>query len=260
MMRKAIIAIETFEPCETNNNDFLLTGHSNICNANNDYMFMCRTSELSDSSLIKNFIGLGEENIFNYIIESFVDKKQIVFETGIGYAYELDGKYYFKRVGAITHGETFNDATLCIQQPDYQCRPNAVNIIRSYIPDKYFQTLHFDNSLLISTAPYTPSCLPVKENSIVGRFNNDLISISLKSKEFVSVIIDIIRNYTNQISLKSSKLEAKLVSTSALQLKPSVNDNAKKGTFIYDETTDSVKFYNGSKWRTLKWEEDENQE
>jgi hypothetical protein len=259
-MRKAIIAIETFELCETNNPDLLLTGHSNICNANNDYMLMCKASDLSDDSLIKNFIGLGEENTFNYIIESFIDKKQTIFETGIGYAYEINNKCYFKKICAITHGTNYNDATLCIKQPHYQYDPKSVNIIRSYIPDKYFQTLHFDNSLLISTAPYTPSCLHIKKNSIAGRFDGDITSISLTSKEFASFVINAIREYTNQLTLKSSKLDAKFISTGSLQLKPSNINNAKKGTLVYDETTDSVKFYNGTNWRILKWEEKENQE
>ena len=81
--------------------------------------------------------------------------------------------------------------------------------------------------------------------------------MSFNSKEFADIVTESLTKYTKQLSLKASKLSVNKLSVKHLQLESSSDLNVKKGTFIYDETTDTVKFYNGSKWRTLQWVDEE---
>jgi hypothetical protein len=261
-MKTPIIPIETFCSCETHpNNDFLLTGHLNLENANQDYKIAVNSNSLSEKNYIKNAIGLGPENTFNYVLESFLNKKQIKHETGVGYAYEIDSVVRFKKLFAIMHGTDPEESHYCnYTQPVFYCTEGAVNIIRGFIPDVYNYNLHFDNGILISTAPYIPSCLHIKENSLVGRFNQDLQNISFDDPDFIDYIGRCVSHYTKQLNLKSSKVSAKAISTQSIQFNPSSLQNIKSNTLVYDENTDTLKFYNGIKWRTVKWEDEENQE
>lgn len=254
-------AIETVVN-QDGSNDLLVCGITNLFKASYDYSAAVYNKLITEDNSISNVIGYGEDNKFFYILETYGPNNKVVrYEHGLGYAYQQDDKAYFKRFLQIYSGKSVEDKLFCFKQTDYfPCDKDLVTVLRSTLPEHYFMCLYEDNCVLSSTGPFVASSVKIKENSFLARIDvNDISSVSFDSKVFSDIIAEALTKYTKQLSLKASKLSANKLSVKHLQLESSSDLNVKKGTFIYDETTDTVKFYNGSKWRTLLWSEDESE-
>jgi hypothetical protein len=252
-------AIETVVN-EDGSNDLLVCGITNLYKASYDYSAALYNKLITEDNSISNIIGIGEDNKFFYILETYgPDNKVVRYEHGLGYAYQQDNKTYFKRFLQIYSGSRVEEKSVCFKQTDYfPCDKDLVTVLRSTLPEHYFMCLYEDNCVLSSTGPFVASSIKIKENSFLARVDvNDISSVSFDSKVFSDIIAEALTKYTKQLSLKASKLSANKLSVKHLQLESSSDLNVKKGTFIYDETTDTVKFYNGSKWRTLQWVDEE---
>lgn len=246
---------------EEGSNDLLLCGIDGIEYANHNFSSSYYYGEISSDNSVSNVFGLGEHNKFFYTLLSFRDNQVIRYEAGTGYGYEKDNKQYFHRYLPMYEGKNEEQKKLVPQgKNSYICIKDAVNILVSSYPPNYSLIFYDKNCLLSSIDKTIPHCLQVFENSFLARVSdNDLSSVSFNSKEFAEIVAEALTKYTKQLSLKTSKLNVNQLSVKHLQLDSSSDLNVKKGTFIYDETTDTVKFYNGSKWRTLKWVEDESE-
>jgi hypothetical protein len=243
-------------------NDLLLCGISNLFKASYDYSAAVYNKLITEDNSISNVVGYGEDNKFFYILETYGPNNKVVrYEHGLGYAYQQDDKAYFKRFLQIYSGSRVEEKSVCFKQTDYfPCDKDLVTVLRSTLPEHYFMCLYEDNCVLSSTGPFVASSIKIKENSFLARVNdNDLSSVSFDSKTFSDIIAEALNKYAKQLLLKTSRLSVNKLSVKQLQLEPSSDTSVKKGTFIYDETTDTVKFYNGSKWRTLLWAEDESE-
>lgn len=230
-----------------------LSGINDLQRINSILLADYKEGFITENNKFSNFFQSPDEK-FCYTLCSYKNNEIIRYESGIGYY--LDGFVY--RYRPLRCGRNFSHKIECSNKLHYNFIGDTVIYasMPRYLSDMFFS----DNNLIFSKTEDCPVSIQIKPNSLIGRFDNTITDIDLTSPEFSNILAKCLSQYSKQLSLKTSKLDTKLVSTSTLQLKPSVNDNAKKGTFIYDETTDSVKFYNGNKWRTLKWEEDENQE
>jgi hypothetical protein len=239
--------------------DLLLCGIEGIQHANYNFSVAHYYGTINSDNSVSNVFGLGEENKFFYTLLSFRDNEVIRYEAGTGYAYEKDGKHYFNRYLPIYQGKNEQHQQLVPKgKSTYICINDAINVLVSSYPPNYSLIFHDKNCLLSSIDKSIPHCIQVLENSFLARIDDDdLSNVSFNSKEFTEIVAESLAKYTKQLSLKVSKLSANKLSVKHLQLDSSSDFNVKKGTFIYDETTDTVKFYNGSKWRTLKWAEDE---
>lgn len=246
---------------EEGSNDLLLCGIDGIEHADYNFSSSYYYGEISSNNSVSNVFGLGEHNKFFYTLLSFRNNQIIRYEAGTGYAYEKDGKNYFHRYLPMYEGKNENQTQLVPRgKISYACINDAVNILVSSYPPNYSLIFHDKNCLLSSIDKTIPHCLQVLENSFLARVNdNDLSNLSFDSQTFSDIITEALKKHTKQLSLKTSKLSVNKLSVKQLQLDPSSDLNVKKGTLIYDETTDTVKFYNGSKWRTLKWAEDESE-
>lgn len=236
-----------------NSNDLLLCGIDGIDRANYDLSAAQYYGTISQDNSINNVFGLGEENKFFYLLASYKNNVIVKHENGIGYAYELDGKFYFKRSLPMTHGKQMGHNQLInSMNSKFICDQDAVNIIASYTPADYALAYHDKNSILCSTHQFIPRCVQVSPHSFLARINdNDISNVYFDSKEFADIIISAVERY---------KLNVNKFSVKQLQLNPASHSGAKKGTMIYDEDSDSIKFYNGTVWRTLRWAEDEKAE
>lgn len=241
--------------------DLSLCGIADLEKASYNYSAAIYHNNITEENLVSNIIGLGEENKFFYILESYIDNTIVKYEHGLGYAYESDGNFYFKRFLQLYDGSCYEKRNPSyIQSPRFSYEHNSVNVLRSTLPEHYFLSLYDDNCVLISTGPFIASSIKLKENSFLARVDdNDISSLSFDDKAFANIIAEALAKHTKQLSLKASKLSVGKLSAKHLQLEPSSDLNVKKGTFIYDETTDSIKFYNGEKWRTLKWVDEESE-
>lgn len=240
-------------------NDLLLGGIDGIQYANYDFSSAHYTGAIGDQNSVSNVFGLGEDNKFFYTLLSFRDNEIVRYESGVGYGYEKDGKQYFCRYLPAYEGKHPQQQQLVSKKKNtYICDKGAVNVLMSSYPANYSYLFHDSNCIISSIDTSTPYPVHVKEHSFLARLNdNNLASVPFDSKAFSEIVAESLTKYNKQLSLKASKLNANKLSVKQLQLEPTSDLNVKKGTFIYDEESDTVKFFNGIRWRTLAWVEDE---
>jgi hypothetical protein len=260
MMSKPTQVFETVRNAD-GIDDLVLCGIENLENACIEYSSSVYYKNITEDNSIANVVGLGENNRFFYVLESYENNVIVKYEHGLGYAYQEGNNKYFKRSVQIYSGTSKDNRGLChVQTSSFFCDPNRVTVLRSTLPEQYFLCFIEDNSVLISAAPFLPTSLHLDNNSLLGRLDGDLVSIPIDSAEFVEKISNAFSQYTKQLSLKASKLTVNKLSARQIQLDSSNKSGAKKGTLIYDEDTDTIQFFNGNTWRRLQWVEEENLE
>jgi hypothetical protein len=244
---------------EEGTNDLLLCGIDGIEQASHKFSEAQYYNKINPDNTISNVFGLGEHNKFFYTLMSFRDNEIIRYESGTGYGYEKDGKQYFCRYLPLYDGKNPTHRQLIKKtKPSFSCSQDSISILTSSVPDDYAFIFFDKNCLLSSIDKATPRAIEVLENSFLARISvNDLSNVSFDSKEFSDIVAESLTKYSKQLSLKSSKLNANKLSVKQLQLEPTSDLSVKKGTFVYDEKSDTVKFFNGLTWRTLAWVENE---
>jgi hypothetical protein len=257
-MKKPSQAIEIVSN-EEGSNDLLLCGIDGIEQASHKFSEAQYYNYISSDSAVSNVFGLGEQNKFFYTLMSFRDNEVIRYESGTGYGYEKDGKQYFCRYLPLYDGKNPTHRQLIKKtKPSFSCSQDSISILTSSVPEDYAFIFYDANCLLSSVDKVTPRAIQVLENSFLARISvNDLSNVSFDSKEFSNIVAESLTKYNKQLSLKTSKLNANKLSVKQLQLEPTSDLNVKKGTFVYDEESDTVKFFNGTRWRTLVWAENE---
>lgn len=199
----------------------------------------------------------GSGVAFFYTLEQIRNEQVIRFERGIGSYYEQDNKSFLKRELPIATGSNNQDIVLCHGGcSTFECSDCDHIIAYSSYPQTYAECLSQKNSIITSIAPFVPSPLVIEPDCLIGRLDGDLTSIPLCSQSFLERIIELICSFTKQIILKTSKLDVKKLSTNMLQLNPHGKSAPKKGCLIYHETDDCLKYFDGSNWRTLMWQQD----
>lgn len=201
----------------------------------------------SDNHFEKVF---GFNNRFFYALEQLKDRQVLRYERGIGYIYQKDNKIILKREIPIATGDGSGPPIPCQGTCSYfNCIDCEHLVAYSTLPSSYGELLLQPNSLITNYDPFVPSALVVEKNSVVGRLEGEIKC--LNSEELASIL----SNHTKQLSLKASRLDAKKIGTNCLELKPSNNKEVKKGSLIYDEAEDCLKFYNGTTWKRIVYED-----
>lgn len=263
-MTKPSQAIELVSNIEDeNSSDLLLCGIDGIQYANLQFSTAHYYNTINSDNSVSNVFGLGENNKFFYTLLSFRDNEIIRYECGTGYGYEKDNKHYFKRYLPLYEGKNSQHRKL-IKKPyssKFYCIHDAVNVLTSFVPEDYAFIFYDPNCVLCSKDAATPLAIQILNNSFLARVNdNDIANLSFDSKEFSDITAESLTKYTKQIALKCSRLTTNKLSVKHLQLDHDDGAGAKAGTFIYDSESDTVKFYNGTIWRTLKWADEEKAE
>lgn len=250
-------AIEIAKPTE-NPEDVLLGGIYELADINDIYKKDIDSNDLTDKNTFESFIGCDENIKFHYTLCSYDNTDIKRYESGIGYCFKKDNNVYLKRFKPTSCGRNFSHNISCSNKHSYSFVGKTVAYISA--PPNISDLMFCNNNIITSKCNNIPISIHIDNNSIIGRINSDITCLSLKSKEFINVIVESICEYSKQLCFKTSKLNANKLAVKQIQLESDSGNNAKAGTLIYDEKTDSVKFYNGHKWRTFKWEEEENQE
>jgi hypothetical protein len=222
-------AIEIIKNSDSLNDlDLILCGIEGIDKANHSLASALYYEHIGPQNSIKNICGLGEENKFFYSINSFLENKLIKYEFGTGYAYEQNDLIKFHRYLPVLWGkDSFESRHFYNGRPSsYVCVPGAVNILHSYSPESYLQLFFDKNCVIVSKDKFSPQSLQIKNNSVLGRLDDDVCSIPIDSLN---------------ITVNSNKQEI-------------------KNSMYYNADKDVVQFYDGIKWRSLKWAEDEKAE
>lgn len=231
--------------------DLELVGHEPLVNVSKSLASAVKAGVLnSDNSFAKVF---GYDTSFFYIIECVTKEKVTSYERGIATIYEKDNRTFLKRQIPIVNG---TNSSQCISSSScgltpFSCCDSDCTVLYSCSPHTFIESLCLDNCVLATHTAFVPQPLQVQENSFLGRLDDKLQSIPLDNGNFIEKIVKYIGNFTKQIKLKTSKLSLNRLEPQVIDMVPTSNVKAKKGSLYYDESDDKLKIYDGEKWKTI---------
>ncbi len=200
-----------------------------------------------DNSFLKVF---GFDVCFFYALEQIKDGKIVKNERGIGSLRKEGDKILLKRDVPVATGNGDAPHIPCEGKCTYfNCTDCEHLIAYSTLPVNYGELLLHANTLITSVAPFVPSALVVENNSLVGRLDDDLTSLSIED------VVHLIASYTKQLVLKTSRLESKRIVTKTLELQNNSSQEVRKGSLIYNEEENALKFYDGKNWKRILYED-----
>ena len=204
-------------------------------------------------SPLNNFLNLfGLDSKFFYILERINNKTVVQYEHGIAHLDDIGGKIVLKRSLPISYGTNSNTQYPCYNGPsEFITSEGEYVIAYSTMPFSYLEALAQENCVLTSSADFTPQPVQLNKNSVLARLDDKIISLSLHDENFRNIIVEAFQSYTNQLKLKTSKLDVNKLSLKQLNISPSSQSSSKKGAFIYNEQKDCLQYYDGTKWKTL---------
>jgi hypothetical protein len=213
---------------------------------------LARSIECGTTNKCHAFYRMFKENSFFYVLELISNNTVIQHERGVGRVEKIDNKYYLERSIPICYGPNSSQVSACHNGPSsFWPAPNEYIIAYSTFPHSHQEALILPHSVLTSHESCCANMVSLQENSFLARVKDDIVSLDANSDEFVNYIKDAISSYKNQLSLKSSKLSVKNLSTNNLQLNPSNSPSLKEGNLYYDAAAKTLKYYDGEHWNVL---------
>lgn len=209
---------------------------------------------INDSCKFVEVFGL--DNNFFYIIECVSDNKVCGYERGIGSIYTKDNRTFLNRKRIFVYG---NNSLECAVSKDNVPKPfvcNCDTYIYSSIPPTYLESLVVENSVLCSSMSCLPYPVNMTEDSLLARISDTIESVSFKDDRLISKIINTIATFGKQLKLKTSKLSLKRVEPEVIDMVPTSNIKAKRGSIYYDESDNKLKLYDGEQWKVIAFTEE----
>lgn len=238
-----------------NSLDLELIGNKDLPRYSKNYEY----SELSEDLLFKNVFGTHTN--FIYVIQSVCCSTNSVclYERGVGYIYENNGSYFLKRTISFVRGKNHSDCSVNYSNTplDFYCSSESkYTILTSSLPYTYLESLVVPNSVLCSSDMCLPQPVTIKENSFLVRFDERIESVEFEDDRLIDKITKIISKFTKQLKLKASKLSLKRVEPEIIDMVPTSNVKAKRGSLYYDESDNKLKLYDGQQWKTIAFTEE----
>ena len=216
-----------------------------------------------DISLRKSF---DLETEFFYTIENFDSeeiktRKLAQYERGLAHIEKSGNKLVLVRDVSIETKEILQN---CGTSDGFLKFPDETYlVVGSYIPNNYQDLYIQDNSVVCSTAPRTPSPVEIQENSLLGRLEGEIQSVS--SSELALILttdftVDSLQHNSRPLLIASDHVEvtnekAKLAASHfVLKPKQSKPRNRQAGSIIFNQKTKSLEFFNGDGWVKIKTE------
>jgi hypothetical protein len=235
-------------------NNVELQGVYGLCDVSQPLYYAIKNKTITDCNCFKSVFGFDCH--FFYGLEQVKNNKTIQYERGIGHLEEKNGKLYLVRDIPIAMGDSPEKQVPCVGCTPFRCTDCEYLIAYSTVPQIYAENFLSDNYLITSIGPFTPHSFQVSENSLVGRLEGPLQSLSFSDKSFLDKLVSAIGTFTKQIILKTSKLDVKKLAATVLHIYPSSKGVAKRGTLIYDDSDNQFKYYDGNKWKVFVCQED----
>jgi len=190
------------------------------------------------------------EDKFFYSLEHYRGQESLYTEIGIANILNdnilnRDTTYYAisKRKGLLSNPAPYFPEEL--QDGDYL---EVSNYRNTNILD-FFVDPHF---VVVSDSNCCPTPLHLNQESVLGRHEGDIQSISISSLLSTN-FIDLLTSFTKSINLKSYKLYCKMFNCSSIVLSKSKSrPKPPKGTIIWDDKDNLLKFYNGKVWNAIQ--------
>lgn len=244
--------------------DFNLIGSEYVARIEKDYEFAVKNGTIS-SEQNSFFSVYGLDCKFFYIAQQFKNNKVFKYEVGIGYLQQVDDKFVLKRSQPLYFSEYDGVANPVIGAPrPFLCQHDEYLVVTTYIPRSYLELLTDDNCIITSVAPHVPSITYISEDSLVGRFGENIQAVPVNNikdiPSFSQAIVDSLTQYTKQLTFKSSKITSKSISTDYLSFKPTNSKPpAKDGTLYFNKDNNTFSYYADNEWRLLTWQKDPNE-
>lgn len=234
-----------------NSCDIFLSGTEQVC----EYFPELRYQKDSPCSSRNSFLVVfGLTNKFYYRLEKYNNHQSIDLEIGIGHLIqEAPNIILLRRLQPILYKHGDEPIGPIIKPVNaFDCNdPNDYLLVQSYHGHSLPELLIDPHSLVVSSTDNPLNILNVEENSLVGRLEDNVTSLSIV--DICNKATSLLFDYTKQIVLSCSQLDVKKLKTKILQLTPSKSPQAKRGSFIYNEEQDTLQYFDGSRWRTLLW-------
>ena len=233
-----------------NSTDICLAGTELACS----YFPELRNLKNGPCSTNNSFANVfGFDCKFYYKLDKYCDGRLVDTEIGVGYLIQDHELVLLRRDRPVLYRH--EDGPICpIVQPvhAFSCfKDTEYLIVQSYQPSSIPELLIDPFSLVVSTEDNPTNTVQLEQNSLLGRLEENAQSISLSSiKDYVQKSLC---EHTKQLVLSCSQLDVKKIKTDVLQFKPSNIKNAKKGSLIYNETSNAIEYFDGERWRTFLW-------
>lgn len=251
-----ITAMEALGNC-LDNTDLELLGTLALKDHSSLLKQAVESNTLNDNYTVKNVFGLNTK--FFYIIESISNETVNFYERGVGYAYEKDGRVFLKRDLPIVNGKNRVEVMPVIDNVPFPfscCGQDCKTVIYSTVPPSYIECIPYDNCVITSSVNLLPQPVQLQKDSFLARLDNNIESVSLEDNRLIDKITNLITKFSKQIKLQTSKLSLKRLESEVIDLVPSSNPKAKKGSLCYDESSNTIKVYDGQSWKTLAFLEE----
>lgn len=207
---------------------------------------------------------VGENNRCFYVIEHMVDNEARTIELGVGLVLQDDTHAFLRRESALMYGS--RGSLNPIDPNDMRFAPfdnDGYLKVTSVFPPSYRAALGIPDSVLTSTKPFHPAPVAMEENTLLGRKEDRIESISMDDEILRSAFVDALMTTQRQLRLKARhlNLDRKDASVSApiLQATPVYNDSTKppgqRGRIIYNLDRNCLEFFDGTEWKTLRMED-----
>jgi hypothetical protein len=205
--------------------------------------------------------GCGCE--FLYKVDQLQNGKTITGEIGRGYIEhdQQSGDHFLVRM----HPFYVLDETQNIVDPagtilNFAPLENSHLVISNYISNNPQEILCEDGCVLTSIAPHVMHPVQLTKDTILGRVgfgNVKALKISdlFKIESFSESVIKSVVSYAKQIVFKTTQIDVKKLKTTQLLFRPSQKALEQAGTMFLDEESGKLKIYDGTSWRTIRYED-----
>lgn len=236
------LSIELAE--DIGNKKFLLHGHKNLDS------IIPSISELQEG-LFSNHYDDGDHILYH---ASLICEGHNHFqEVGLGVFQKIKNKYYIVRERPFYYIDHDNNVSNGQDLLQFFCdkSSNEKLVVTTYLPQTMQEVLCCSHSIITCKSPSVPQPVTLKENSLLGRLEEDIQPIDIKSIFTPSNVLTVVTQFTRMLKLMCSILDVKKLRTSKLELNASKEPSAKEGSLYYDEKEKILKFHNGTKWINL---------
>jgi len=183
-----------------------------------------RIRDAKVSSKTNSFlVAYDLEDDFYYRFDIIVNSESVANEIGVGELVEHDGNIILKRTQPLyvqAQGEERRVA-YGVRPIDLTSNEDLI-MVTSYTPSNIIEALPDPHMIIISLADHHPHPLKIEENSLIGRLDDTIESIKISDLPNVAPSYDDIA-------------DAPLI----------------KGSIVFDNEWDTLKYYNGKEWRSL---------
>lgn len=246
-------AIERALPLK-DSKDLELLGTEALC-ISPDYKRLIDSNRISSSQ--NSFLSIfGLDTKFFYSV-TFSCEQHGFTERGLGYIYENEGKFFLKRFRPFYLIENNSVAPVNTPRPiTCSALHDDYVVASSYAPSTFTEVLTEPHSIITNEQNHLPTSVVLQQNSLLGRHTDGVESIPIDTLVNEEMARKSVTEYSKNLSLKSSKVDVKRLSTQDLQLNPRSSAPERKGVLYYDDNDDCLKYYDGTAWRLLVWKQD----